>query len=94
MNWNCNNAASESYSYGVPITTRIRKRLIMMVEELGFDKNVDMQSNGQEVKMLLRCTASSCFDKYNVCCKACDIKKCRYKCNHFDKDVCEHQFIG
>jgi hypothetical protein len=93
LNWDNCSARNIGYVPEVPTTVRIRKRLLMMVEELGYGKNVDKQSNGQEVKMLLRCDSSSCFDKYNICCKACDIKKCRYKCNYFDKDVCEHQFI-
>jgi hypothetical protein len=29
----------------------------------------------------------------NICCKECSIKNCRYKCNFFDKEVCEHKYI-
>ena len=66
----------------------------MMVEELGFNKKLDEVSKKQKEIILLRCAASSCFDKYNICCKACDIKNCRYKCNFLDKKVCEHQYMG
>lgn len=69
------------------------KRLFAMEEESLPDADMDEGSNGQSVKKPLRCSISGCFDKYNICCKACDIKKCRYKCNFLDKEVCEHQFI-
>jgi hypothetical protein len=52
---------------------------------------MDKESNGHNVKKSLRCTISGCFDKYNICCKACDIKKCRYKCNHMHEEECKYQ---
>ena len=92
MNWDCYTTRNIEHIPEVSIVSRIGKRLFMMVEELGFNKNVDEQSNGHEVKKQLRCAISGCFDKDNICCKQCDIKKCRYKCNFVDKEVCEHQF--
>lgn len=62
-----------------------------LVERLFFSKKADKESDGHTVKKQLRCTISSCFDKNNICCKVCDIKKCHYKCNFMDKEVCEHQ---
>lgn len=72
---------------------RIAKKLLKIEEEPFFSKTVDEESKGHVVKKQLRCAVSSCFDKQNICCKECDIKKCRYKCNFIDKEVCEHQFI-
>ncbi len=75
------------------ITTaeKLMHTLQKRVERLFFSRKVDEGSNGHIVKTQLRCTISSCFDKNNLCCKVCDIKKCRYKCNFIDKEVCEHQ---
>lgn len=70
----------------------IIERLFIIAERSFFSKEIDDGSNGCVVKEQLRCAISGCFDKYNICCKACDIKKCRYKCNFIDKEVCEHQF--
>lgn len=73
---------------------RIAERLFMITGKPFFNSNMDGESKEYEVKKLLRCAISGCFDKDNICCKACDIrKKCRYKCNFIDKEVCEHQFI-
>ncbi len=69
------------------------KRLFRIEEEPLSDKEMDEGSNGRIVKKQLRCAVSGCFDKDNICCKECDIKKCRFKCNFIDKEVCEHQFI-
>lgn len=65
---------------------RIADKLIRIL-----GNKMDKESNGHVVKKQLRCAISSCFDKNNICCKTCDIKKCRYKCNFIDKEVCEHQ---
>ncbi|HYF83775.1 MAG TPA: hypothetical protein VEB00_12190 [Clostridia bacterium] len=62
-----------------------------LADRLFFSKNVDKESDGHIVKKQLRCAISSCFDKNNICCKVCDIKKCRFKCNFIDKEVCDHQ---
>jgi hypothetical protein len=62
-----------------------------LVERLFLSKKADKEVNGHIVKNQLRCAISSCFDKNNICCKVCDIKKCRYKCNFIDTEVCEHQ---
>ena len=69
------------------------EKLFIVAETPLPSKPMDDVSNGQAVESPLRCAISSCFDKGNICCKACDIKKCRYKCNFIDKKVCEHQFI-
>lgn len=75
-----------SIAYGVV------KRFFAIGERSFFSKNADEEPNGHIVEKQLRCTVSSCFDKQNICCKACDIKNCRYKCNFMDKEVCEHEF--
>lgn len=77
----------------ISIAYRIIERLFMIDARPLLSKKVDDESNGRAVEKQLRCAVSGCFDKYNICCKACDIKKCRYKCNHIDEEVCEHQFI-
>jgi len=70
---------------------RLERKLREYLGLFFFGKKMDDRSDGQIVKKQLRCTISSCFDKNNICCKTCDIKKCRYKCNFMDKEVCEHQ---
>ncbi|KUO76233.1 MAG: hypothetical protein APF77_24055 [Clostridia bacterium BRH_c25] len=72
----------------------LAERLFMITGGSSNGKNVDKESNEGEVKKQLRCAISGCFDKDNICCKACDIKKCRFKCNFMDKEVCEHQYWG
>ncbi len=77
-----------------PIIVLVKKLIWILrkkAEQLFFSRKVDKESNGHIVEKQLRCAISSCFDKNNICCKACDIKKCRYKCNFIDKEVCEHQ---
>lgn len=59
----------------------------------GLNENMDMQSNGQKVKVMLRCSSSGCFDMHNICCKSCVIGKCRYKCNFLDSETCEYQYM-
>ena len=78
--------------------TPMRSTGYIMAEELlvrerksFFITKTDKESNPYIVKKQLRCSISGCFDKYNICCKACDIKKCRYKCNYMDKEECEYQ---
>jgi len=61
--------------------------------QAGLIENMDIMSNGQGVKVQLRCSSSGCFDMHNICCKACGIKKCRYKCNYIDSEICEYQYI-
>lgn len=75
------------------IAYEIVRRLFMAAGKALPDKYMDDGSNKYEVKKLLRCAISNCFDKGNICCKACDIKKCRYKCNFIDNEICEHQYI-
>jgi hypothetical protein len=29
----------------------------------------------------------------SICCKECNIKNCRYKCDFIDREVCEHEYI-
>ncbi|MEA4846868.1 MAG: hypothetical protein VB106_06505 [Clostridiaceae bacterium] len=67
------------------------KGLFKNEEKPVYDKEMDEKSNRNVVKKQLRCAISSCFDKQDICCKECDIKNCRYKCNFIDKEVCEHQ---
>ncbi len=52
---------------------------------------MDKEPNEPVAKKQIRCAISGCFDKYDICCKECDIKNCRYKCNFIDREVCEHQ---
>ena len=75
----------------ITISEKFIWTLRKLVERLLYSKKADKESDGQTVKRQLRCTISSCFDKNNICCKVCDIKKCHYKCNFMDKEVCEHQ---
>lgn len=77
----------------VAMVCEAAKRLFRIEEEPFNGEKMDGGSNGHIVKGQLRCAVSGCFDKDNICCKECDIKKCRYKCNFVDKDVCEHQFM-
>lgn len=67
------------------------KRLLASEKGVFFSVGMDEKSSKYVVRKQLRCAISSCFDKNNICCKVCDIKKCRYKCNFLDKEVCEHQ---
>jgi uncharacterized protein YutE (UPF0331/DUF86 family) len=75
------------------LAAEIARALHKKVEQLFFNEEMDNMSSYYVVKKQLRCAVSSCFDKYNICCKACDIKKCRYKCNFINKEVCEHERI-
>lgn len=76
----------------ITIAFEIVKRLFK-IEKVSFDsKEMGEKSSGRYVKKQLRCAVSGCFDKDNICCKECDIKKCRYKCNFIDREVCEHQY--
>jgi len=77
----------------ISIACGIMERLFMMCGKSYLNNDMDVTSSKPEVKKQLRCAISGCFDKDNICCKACDIKKCRYKCNFIDKEVCEHQYI-
>jgi len=70
---------------------RLIRTLCGRVEQLLFSRKLEKEPNDHTMKKQLRCTISSCFDKHNICCKVCDIKKCRYKCNFIDKEECEHQ---
>ena len=91
MNFEFYKTKDSKYNPVIAIACGIVKRLFAIEKGPFFNKEMDYESNGHIVKKLLRCTISSCFDKNNICCKVCDIKKCRYKCNFIDKDVCEHQ---
>lgn len=62
-------------------------------EKSVFNENEDDGSNGLIVQKQLKCTISTCFDMGNTCCKECEIKTCRYKCNYADKEICEHQSL-
>lgn len=83
---------SEPY-LNMPAIPGVLRRLGGGYIHIGLNENVDMQSNGQKVKALLRCSSSGCFDMHNVCCKACTIGNCRYKCNFLDSEICEYQYM-
>jgi hypothetical protein len=69
------------------------KKFFAMGAKQQMRNNMDNMSDAHEIKKQLRCSISGCFDKDNLCCKACDIKNCRYKCNNLHKKVCENQFV-
>lgn len=69
------------------------RRIFTKEKQWFFAKNVDNESHGHVVKKQLRCGISSCFDMGNICCKECNIKDCRYKCDFIYKEVCEHEYI-
>ncbi|MGE5633313.1 MAG: helix-turn-helix transcriptional regulator [Caulobacteraceae bacterium] len=75
----------------IALAGRLAKILGNKVELLFFNDNMDKTSNGHMVKEQLRCAISGCFDKYNICCKVCDIKNCNYKCNFINDKECKHQ---
>lgn len=93
MNWNCYEEKKSKNTSKESAFARIGKKLSKSAVELGFSNKMDIQSNEQKAKVLLRCSVSGCFDMHNICCKACGIKKCRYKCNFLDKEICEHQYM-
>lgn len=70
---------------------RIIKIFLRIKEESLSNSKLDARSNGHIVKKRLRCAISGCFDMDTICCKECNIKKCMYKCNFIDREVCEHQ---
>lgn len=82
---------SKKYNPVKPTNYGISERSLINERKSLYRAIVDKESNGHIVKKQLRCTISGCFDKNNICCKACDIKKCRFKCNFLDKEECEHQ---
>lgn len=71
----------------------IRKALSTVAEALGFNKSQAAPPEAVNAKMIQRCGNSGCLDKNDICCKACDIEKCRYKCDFLDLEVCEHQYL-
>lgn len=71
----------------------IARALHKKVELLFFSEGMDNMSKGDNVKKQLRCAVSGCFDKHNICCKACDIKGCRFKCNFIKEEICKHQYL-
>ncbi|MHB1394747.1 MAG: hypothetical protein ACYCYE_17110 [Clostridia bacterium] len=91
MNLKLNKTKYSKRNPVMSIAYEIVKNLFTIERESFFIKKMDNESNGHIVKKQLRCTISSCFDMHNICCKVCDIKKCRYKCNFIDKEECEHQ---
>lgn len=76
----------------ISVVCRISKRLFAIAERSLLNEKLDGESNVHVVQKQIKCAVSSCLDKHTTCCKACDIKKCRYKCNYADKKVCEHQY--
>lgn len=91
MNAKCCREDSSGYIASKSMVARAVKKIRNSAERRLYVGNMDDASNGQTVKKQLRCAISSCFDKNNICCKECDIKSCRYKCNFIDQEVCEHQ---
>lgn len=91
MNCSLGKARIIKESYAIPMVFGIVKRMFKTVYKSYHNKSMDERSNGHVVKKQLKCAVSSCFDRQDICCKECNIKGCRYKCNYLDKEVCEHQ---
>lgn len=70
------------------------KRLFAIDESCFSIKNMDEESSGHTVEKQLKCAVSSCLDMGSICCKECNIRDCRYKCDFVDKEVCNHQFFN
>lgn len=77
---------------GLLIAYEVLRNLFSINVGHKFSLNKDDKSKKNIMERQLRCAASGCFDKADICCKECDIKTCRYKCNFMDKEACEHQF--
>lgn len=85
-------AAYERRKSEISADYRLAGGLAVKERKTLFGIEMDIESNGHNVKKQLKCTISSCFDKNNTCCKACDIrKKCRFRCNFLDMEECPHQ---
>jgi len=82
------------YNTSISVVYTILERLFITWEDSFSIKWMDNKSKRHIVESPLRCAISGCFEKGNICCKSCDIKKCRYKCNFIDKAVCEHQLYS
>ena len=67
--------------------------LAAVAEAFGFDKRPEVLPEVVNAKVMQRCGNSGCLDKNDICCKACDIEKCRYKCDFLDKEICDHQYL-
>lgn len=93
MNLELYNIRNLKVKSAIVIICGVVRKLFILEDTLSNNSKMDEESNTYVVKKQLRCAISGCFDKNNICCKECDIKKCRYKCNFIDKDICEHQFI-
>ncbi len=93
LNSNCCKEDDSRYNSSESKVVKALKKMKQAAEQRLYVGKVDITSRGQSVKKQLRCAISSCFDKNNICCKECDIKNCRYKCNFIDKEVCEHQYL-
>ena len=88
MNWDLEEIRDTKKSYAIFKVFDIAKRLFKTGNKSFYNKSMDERSNGQVVKKQLKCAISSCFDKQNICCKECNIKGCRYKCNFIDNEAC------
>lgn len=93
MNSECSKSESKQRDSLILIAEKLIWIFWKRAERLLFSKKADEESNGHVIKKQLRCAISSCFDKNDICCKVCDIKKCRYKCNFIDTELCEHQKV-
>lgn len=77
----------------VSVACQVARKLFTIDAECFFAENMDEESNGHVVGKPLKCVISSCFDMGSICCKECNIKNCRYKCDFIDREVCEHEYI-
>lgn len=93
MDWDYFDVERTVRSSTESVLPMVGRELMATATMLGLIKDMDMASRGRGVKTLLRCSCSSCFDKHNICCKACDINTCFYRCEFLDKEECEYQFL-
>lgn len=83
----------EKYGSKAQTANGIKKALSAMAVTFGFNKSQAAPPETVNAKVMQRCGNSGCLDKNDICCKACDIEKCRYKCEFIDMEVCEHQYL-
>lgn len=79
--------------YAMQTNYGVRKVFSAVAEAFGLNRNQEPLPETVNPKVLLRCGNSGCLDKNDICCKACDIEKCRYKCDFLGMEICEHQYL-
>jgi len=77
----------------ISLACQVARRLFTIGKRCIIVEDMDKESNGHVVKKQLKCAISSCFDMGNICCKECNIKNCRFKCDFIDKETCDHEYI-